>query len=478
MICFSQWMMPHFLIRKNIDMSALKTSFENLPKGFVTPPITIPMNELTDSNSKKIYGIWRNVNIYHKIPSSDGYSPYSLQNTMDKVELVFDENIKKKPLVFLNNSTGESKFETIKFSQNQLTLRTHTMEENILCYNQNYYPGWTARIDGVETKIIGNNEEIIATRLAQGIHEVSFSFEPKGIKQIFVFSASALILCIGLIVFFTFYQGKSILSKLAVGLLFVMFVPLIVKGLSQRKTSDKEVINWISQTIRKIKSTDDFNLELYIATSRELNSSIIDKYTQVNFHRKNDLAKFQKFLAESKGNKIAFVCVNHQIPEQAKKMLTYYFGEKTDTYQYEDATIELYDRRNSFTHSRGCIQLNEDCSADNALCDKTIVIDSTRKYFTLYQQSIENICDEFPCDITAVLRVKDDLGANANFVISIIDEDGKGQSKGEKILNETTKANNWGEVFLTYRVESHQKRGEAKFFISKEKKIKMSFVKT
>src|SRR5262249_11722241 len=88
---------------------------------------------------------------------------------------------------------------------NIVTIETGNPEKGLLVLSDNYYPGWTATIDGQPTKILRANHTMRAVNVPPGQHLVSFQFAPP------LFFASAYVSAIA---------GALTLSFLAVSFVF------------------------------------------------------------------------------------------------------------------------------------------------------------------------------------------------------------------------------------------------------------------
>lgn len=63
-----------------------------------------------------------------------------------------------------------------------ISIRTHNSQPGLLLLSDQYYPGWTARIDGKEAKILRANIFSRAVEVPAGEHQVVFSFEPASLS--------------------------------------------------------------------------------------------------------------------------------------------------------------------------------------------------------------------------------------------------------------------------------------------------------
>jgi uncharacterized membrane protein YfhO len=86
----------------------------------------------------------------------------------------------------------------------QLVIDTRSSRDGFLLLADMYYPGWTARVDGVATQIHRANVSTRAIALPKGQHTVEFIYEPsaffRGLK-ISLAALAALVLWTGAAVY-------------------------------------------------------------------------------------------------------------------------------------------------------------------------------------------------------------------------------------------------------------------------------------
>ena len=70
----------------------------------------------------------------------------------------------------------------IEDKRNRVAIQTETGGDGFLVLSDNYYPGWKAYVDGVETELLRANHTMRAVKLPGGSHVVSFDFDPLTLK--------------------------------------------------------------------------------------------------------------------------------------------------------------------------------------------------------------------------------------------------------------------------------------------------------
>jgi uncharacterized membrane protein YfhO len=89
----------------------------------------------------------------------------------------------------------------IEDNRNRVVIETETAGEGYLVLSDNYYPGWRAYIDGVETSLYRANHTMRAVKLPAGSHVVSFNFEPLMLRiSLYVSLAAAAIVALSLLI--------------------------------------------------------------------------------------------------------------------------------------------------------------------------------------------------------------------------------------------------------------------------------------
>ncbi|HEX5733885.1 MAG TPA: YfhO family protein [Blastocatellia bacterium] len=79
----------------------------------------------------------------------------------------------------------------IEDKRNRVVIETDSGGEGYLVLSDNFYPGWKAYVDGVETEVYRANHTMRAVKLPGGSHVVSFNFDPLTLKISFYISLAA-----------------------------------------------------------------------------------------------------------------------------------------------------------------------------------------------------------------------------------------------------------------------------------------------
>ena len=87
----------------------------------------------------------------------------------------------------------------IEDKRNRVVIETETGGEGYLVLSDNYYPGWRAYVDGVETVVYRANHTMRAVKLPGGSHVVSFNFDPLMLRISLYVSLAAAIVALSLL---------------------------------------------------------------------------------------------------------------------------------------------------------------------------------------------------------------------------------------------------------------------------------------
>jgi hypothetical protein len=198
------------------------------PDGFPVPDKR-PVLENRDTKGLVYKALWRNMNIFHKQVSFEGYNPLHLKGFEEMADnhVKLFETILQNPLVYLadrvspldslpvheqdsNFYKGRVYFEDEEylrlkvkglklkveglmlnegdslnieaFSPVEIRAISKTKDKALVNLLQNNYYGWKATIDGQPAKVYTGNMSFISVLVPAGEHEVVFTYDPTGVK--------------------------------------------------------------------------------------------------------------------------------------------------------------------------------------------------------------------------------------------------------------------------------------------------------
>jgi hypothetical protein len=236
MIIATQLNGPYTLYSHLFKSKEVYAHARQFPKGFPVPG-SGPVIDNKDSRKLVYQTLWRNLNIFHKQVSYEGYNPLHLkgfEEMADNHPKLF-ETILQNPLVYLADRVSplyslsfheqeenffkgrvyfdEDEYQSLKqvnfnsgpgdtvyitaFSPVLVITKCINKSEVLLNLLQNNYYGWKASVDGQPIKIFTGNMGFIAIRVPAGEHEVTFSYDPVGVR--IGFWVTLLALVVGLI---------------------------------------------------------------------------------------------------------------------------------------------------------------------------------------------------------------------------------------------------------------------------------------
>jgi hypothetical protein len=95
----------------------------------------------------------------------------------------------------------EGSAQLASYTPDEVQVRTHASREALLVLADNYYPGWTARIDDRPADIVRTDHTFRGVVVPAGEHTVTFSYEPGDVRTGFVIYLIGMILLVGYGVF-------------------------------------------------------------------------------------------------------------------------------------------------------------------------------------------------------------------------------------------------------------------------------------
>jgi hypothetical protein len=223
---------PYSVYYHQYRSKEIYTHANQFPKGF-----PVPGNGRIIDNKDQVglmfQALWRNLNIFHKQVSYEGYNPLHLKGFEDLADnhAKLYETILLNPLVYqadqireldslsvderrgifdsrqiyldrkdyasldgsgLRASPGD-RVSISKFSPVEIQARSISQGKVLVNLLQNNYHGWTATIDGTPAKILTANMSFISVVVPPGEHVVIFSYEPTDVRWGFYLTVLAII---------------------------------------------------------------------------------------------------------------------------------------------------------------------------------------------------------------------------------------------------------------------------------------------
>lgn len=206
---FTRMQLHSTVYKKDKSLIEANTGVTNAPTGFPPPNLNIALGDNTDiSQAKNFKFLWRNLSIFRKTVTQDGYSPYAYKQTNNAIKSGEFDKFSKQPILFLcseltnssdiNHATidsnDSSKMHIQEFSPNFIRLQTKLDKQGYLVLNQNYYPHWSAQVNGKDVSIIHVSDSYMAIPIPKGKSNVLFSFKSNTVLILFIINVLTLIL--------------------------------------------------------------------------------------------------------------------------------------------------------------------------------------------------------------------------------------------------------------------------------------------
>jgi hypothetical protein len=168
-----------------------------------------------DSHFKLIYqeSKWKVYENLNTIPRAGIFYDFTVEKNDSKIiSTLFDKNfeyqqkiiLEEKPTNFVPlKNTAPTTAKIISYKANEIKIQTDTKAGGLLFLADNFYPGWTAMVDNLPTKIYRADYTFRAVFVKAGKHTVTFSYMPES------FAYGALISALSLIVAATILLKKN-----------------------------------------------------------------------------------------------------------------------------------------------------------------------------------------------------------------------------------------------------------------------------
>jgi len=238
---------PYTVYTQHFSSKEIKAHSRKFPEGFPLPG-NEPLIGNRDTKGIAFQALWRNLNIFHKQVSYEGYNPLHLkgfEEMADNQPLLF-EAILQNPLVYLADQAcpadslvlhremqdfrpGRVYFEEmdykaltdvhfrksdgdtariIGFSPVEINIIVKTKDKALVNLLQNNYHGWKATVDSRPADILTGNMSFMSVLVPAGEHSVSFYYDPSDVIAAFWVSLFTILAGLFCLIFYYFKGVK------------------------------------------------------------------------------------------------------------------------------------------------------------------------------------------------------------------------------------------------------------------------------
>lgn len=142
--------------------------------------------EIASADTRQKNALYENTYVHSRTQLISNYEVLSGdQAIMDKLlseEFNYKNSIVLEEKPSINPEKGEGESKIVSYEPNEVIVSTESKVPKILLLSDNYYPGWKAKVDGVETKVLRANFTFRSIPLEAGKHTVIFYFDSLSFK--------------------------------------------------------------------------------------------------------------------------------------------------------------------------------------------------------------------------------------------------------------------------------------------------------
>lgn len=171
---------PRALQLLNVGYILQKNSDNGQPWGF--PFDNYPITQFTPIYNDGVYQVFKNNTLLPHAFFAQNYSvqtkPQNILNVLfaDDTHLNSTVVLEEDPHISQGGVSGTA--DITNYTNNSLSIRSHSNKDAVLFLSEVYYPGWKAFVDGKETTIYRADYTFRAIVVPSGFHTVVFRYEP------------------------------------------------------------------------------------------------------------------------------------------------------------------------------------------------------------------------------------------------------------------------------------------------------------
>ena len=179
------------------------------PKG-IPVPLLQPINKIDtlSYDEKSLIGDWSFYNKQIGVTHEAAY-PIRLKhmaNKFDQIDKGVSDSLMNQPFVYLSPLNKSNNISILSFSPNKIIIKTRVSENSTIILQESYYPHWFYTTDKIKNVASDYKGNFMKADINKNCTQVEFSFEPKWIKAMMLFS---LIVFLWVIVILILPETKS-----------------------------------------------------------------------------------------------------------------------------------------------------------------------------------------------------------------------------------------------------------------------------
>ncbi len=474
------------------------------PKGFPVPELN-PIGENTDKNSENDF-VWMNDNVFPKKVTFDGKVSFKLDGYAYLADNHPDllEAVKKEPLVyfsgdvrknseikdftsktvFLSNDDlgkikmnglqqdNDSRIKITSFSPVKIEIKSITKYPQLLVYQQNYFTGWKAYVDGEKQDIMTSNFAHMAVSIPEGEHSVVFEFNNSLIKYIFCFSY---LIFFGLIVLAIYYLIKKSQGKKKMILAYVILAVsvFVVGSFLNRYFYRKNKSGLTSTIVEKTKkwNADYADITILLSTKDTMLMDLVPADLVLYVDENRNIDAFSNFLGQVESKYFSLAWLGGIINEDIRELLYSFYPQVLDKNIGFNSGIILLEKNESkiiYPISQNFEELGVDAWTKDFDRIETDSVSGNHSYFYSssdeWGQSTEIIVDKKLKSLKRLTIISDVLfKENVDEALLVFSTERNGETDLYKVtdisefVDETGK---WGRVAFSVDVKRKLQKGD------------------
>lgn len=143
---------------------------------------TYPKGQFAPIYKDGIFEVYKN---NKSLPRAYMVGKYQIEKNPQKIidDIFLDSNygnkvvLEEDPSIPQTDTAGMAKI--LSYFPSKITIKTESKEKNLLFLSDTFYPGWEAKVDGINTKIYRADYAFRAIVVDRGNHNIEFYYNPK-----------------------------------------------------------------------------------------------------------------------------------------------------------------------------------------------------------------------------------------------------------------------------------------------------------